>query len=383
MGKLRAFSVAPQHAFGALTTAHAAGDAALFLDPLLPPALRDDVCADFGAASLTIINAAGATRSTTFNDAVTLADDTALVVLTSGSTGEPKGVELTHSALKAAVTQSLARLAFAPVHTVVQALPTHHIAGLLGGLRAKACGAQLLTCDSADALARAAGDLTALVPTQLIRLLETNVDLSRFGTILLGGAATPTHVIERARQRGATLVTSYGMSETCGGCVYDGVPLAGVEVAVDAPEGTAGRIRIRGDQLFRGYRVGRKFVQHPAGAWFVTSDAGTYSEGTLAVHGRLDRTAVSGGENVPLGRVEDAIRELDGVSDAFVFSRDDNTWGEVVLALVVADLSEAAIRSQLRALLPHRWLPRQIRTVAAVPQTGLGKPDRTAALRLF
>src|SRR5690606_8130710 len=89
----------------------------------------------------------------------------------------------------------------------------------------------------------------SLVPTQLRRLLDDGVDVSRFATILVGGGPATGDLLDRARRAGARLVTSYGMSETCGGCVYDGLALDGVEVEV-----VADRIRLRGPVLFSGYR---------------------------------------------------------------------------------------------------------------------------------
>jgi O-succinylbenzoic acid--CoA ligase len=383
MAKLRAFSVPAWHADAVLAQTHAAGDAALFIDPALSPALRDDICARFGPSSLTVIAPNGDTHTVPFADGVTLDDDAALVVLTSGSTGTPKGVELAHAALDAAVTQSLHRLSLSACDTVTLALPTHHIAGLLVGLRARALGAELLWCGSSAALAATNSALTALVPTQLVRLLDVSDDLSHLGTILLGGAKAEPALIDTARQHGATVVTTYGMSETCGGCVYDGVPLAGVEVAIDGADGAEGRILLRGPQLFRGYRTGRSLNVHPLDAWFATSDYGVLSGGELRVLGRLDDTVISGGENVPLAAVQAALQATPGVRDAFVLSRPDAVWGDEILAVIVSDVTVETVRTHLRNVLAAPYLPRRIRRVVAIPTSGLGKPDFAAAQALF
>jgi len=383
MAKLRAFSVPPRHAAAALARTHAAGDAALFFDPALPATLYATLCATFGPSSLTVVATDGSSRTTAFDDGVTLADDTALVVLTSGSTGTPKGVELSHQALAAAVSASLTHLGFTTAHTLVQALPTHHIAGLLVGLRAEALGATVLAVDTPDQLSRVTSDLTALVPTQLARLVAANADLSQLGTILLGGSGVDPDIERLARLNGATIVTSYGMSETCGGCVYDGVPLADVAVEVDAPKAAAGRILLRGAQLFSGYRIGRTLTAHDKDDWFVTSDQGVWQNGRLIVIGRIDSTVVSGGENVPLAAVADALRTTPGVTDVLVLGRTDATWGEEVVAVIVSDTPLETISTHLRDVLPPYFVPRKMRRVTAIPQTSLGKPDHAAALALF
>ncbi len=383
MAKLRAFSVPAWHANALLARTHAAGDAALFIDPALSPAVRDDICARFGPSSLTLIDPNGDTQTVSFTDGVTVNDDTALVVLTSGSTGTPKGVELTHAALEAAVSQSLDRLSLPACDTVALALPTHHIAGLLVGLRAQALGAELVWCGSSAALAATKSSLTALVPTQLVRLLDLSDNLSHLGTILLGGAKAEPALVDTAKKRGVKVVTTYGMSETCGGCVYDGVPLSGVEVTTDGPRGAEGRILLRGPQLFRGYRTGRSLNAHPSDAWFATSDYGVLTGGELRVLGRLDDTVVSGGENVPLAAVRAALQATPGVRDAFVLSRPDALWGDEILAVIVSDVTVETVRTHLRDVLPAPYLPRRMRRVVAIPTSGLGKPDFAAAQALF
>jgi len=383
MAKLRAFSVPPEHADAALTRTHHAGDVALLFDPALAPALRDELCVTFAPSSLTLIDSDGSTHTQNFADGVTLDDTAALVVLTSGSTGTPKGVELSHHALDTAVAASLTRLGLSTANSVIQALPTHHVAGLMGVLRARALDAKLVTVRTTDALAGLTGDLTALVPTQLARLLALNTDLSQLGTILLGGAAANTDLLRDARARGATLVTSYGMSETCGGCVYDGVPLDNTKLAIDGPDHAPGPILIRSPQLFDGYRIGRNLFRYDPNDWFVTSDQGVWKNGVLDVTGRIDQTVVSGGVNIPLTAVQTALETTPGVTEVFVLSRASKTWGDEVVALIVTDTAIDAVKTHLRTVLPPHWVPRQIKAVTALPKTALGKPDHAAAQALF
>lgn len=383
MAKLRAFSVPPEHADAALARTHYAGDAALLLDPALAPRLRTKLCATFAPSSLTLVDDDGSTRTENFAGGAILDDTAALVVLTSGSTGTPKGVELSHPALDTAVAASLARLDLTAANTVIQALPTHHVAGVLGVLRARALGANLVTVRSTDALSALTSDLTALVPTQLARLLALHTDLSQLGIILLGGAAADTNLLHDARTHGATLVTSYGMSETCGGCVYDGVPLDNTTVAIDGPDEAIGQILIRSAQLFSGYRIGTNLLRHEPNDWFVTSDQGVWTDGVLDVTGRIDQTVVSGGENIPLMAVQAAMEAIPGITDVFVLSRASKTWGDEVVALIVGDTTIDAVKTQLRAVLPPHWVPRQIKAVSTLPKTALGKPDHAAAQALF
>lgn len=383
MARLRGFGVPPHAAPDALRDCRSAGDAAVFFDPTLTPSAVQSLADHFGVATLTVADSQGATRTTVLSDPVTVAEDTALVVLTSGSTGEPKGVELGSDALDTAVAASLTRLVTGPVNTVIQALPTHHVAGLLGILRADRLGADLTTVTSADDLCGATGELVSLVPTQLARLVDRDVDLARLGTILLGGARASVDLLDQARAKGATIITSYGMSESCGGCVYDGTPIGTLSCQVDAPSGSPGVISLRGPQMFSGYRSGRTLAPRNSDDWFVTSDVGVLVDGQLTVLGRNDQTVVSGGENVPLLAVDAAMRAVAQVDDVFVFARDHDQWGHEVLAVAVTKMSESDLRDVLKTVLPHAWVPRQIRIVKDVPRTGLGKPDRLKALALF
>ncbi len=140
----------------------------------------------------------------------------------------------------------------------------------------------------------------SLVPTQLRRMLDAGAGLAAFRAILVGGAAVPGSLLADARAAGAQVVTTYGMSETCGGCVYDGMPLDGVSVRT----GVGGQIRIGGPVVFSGYR-NRPDLTAAAldDGWFVTSDVGELAgDGRLTVHGRADEMINTGGEKVGAGR---------------------------------------------------------------------------------
>ena len=316
------------------------------------------------------------------------AEGTALVIATSGSTGEPKGVELSHAALDASARATHARIGLEPGDKWLSCLPWHHIGGIQVMLRARLLSIPLTVHDRFD-VERFAGEpatLVSLVPTQLARLLDARADLARFRVILLGGAAASRALLDRARAAGAAVVTTYGMSETAGGCVYDGVPLDGVEIRLD----DASRVRVRGPMLMSGYR------QEPAATaaafddgWLVTSDLGEIDPaGRLRVIGRIDDVVVTGGENVATSAVAAVLASHPDIADVAVTGVDDERWGQRLVAVVVArtgageTLSLTGIRDWCGDQLAAAAKPRGLVVVPAIPRLGSGKPDRRAITAL-
>jgi o-succinylbenzoate---CoA ligase len=328
----------------------------------------------------------------------TLPRGTALVVATSGSSGTPRAVLLSHAQLAASTAASLARLDCAPGERWALALPVRHVAGLQVLARARALGTEPVVVErpgDAHAIAAASSDAqhVALVPTQLVRCLDAGADLTGFRSVLVGGGPLAPERAAQARDAGIRLVQSYGMTETCGGCVYDGLPLDGVEVAVD----DAGRIALRGPMRATGYlrRPGTDDVSEADAArftddgWFVTDDVGALERGVLRVDGRADDVIVTGGVKVPPALVEAALRTHPGVADVVVVGVSDDEWGERVRAVLVASdpsrpptLSELQDHADVRAL-PSGHVPRELRIVAAIARDGLGKlsADERARLR--
>jgi O-succinylbenzoic acid--CoA ligase len=222
---------------------------------------------------------------------------------------------------------------------------------------------------------------TALVPTQLQRLLDDGAGVEalwQLDAVLVGGAAASPALLARAADAGVTVVRTYGMTETCGGCVYDGVPLPEVDVTV----ADDGRVRIAGPVLFDGY-LGADASELDDG-WFITSDLGTLESGVLRVHGRVDNVIVSGGVKVPAEEVERVVLDLDGVTAAVVVGVPDAEWGERVVAVVHATsgIDLETVRDAGRDALPREWLPRLVLAVESLPMLPSGKPDR-AAVRLM
>jgi len=313
---------------------------------------------------------------------------TDLVVFTSGSTGGGRGVLLSAGAVRASAAATEARLG-GPGSWLL-ALPPSAIGGLQVLARSALAGREPAVLGRGEPLARAvarlpAGDrrYTALVPTQLRRSLAEEPDaLAAFDGVLVGGAATDPALLAQARAAGVHVRTTYGMSETAGGCVYDGVPLDGVAVRV-----ADGGVELSGPVLAHGYRgdpvaTGAAFVD----GWFRTRDAGALApDGVLTVHGRLDDVVISGGVNVSPQAVEAALREHPSVADAVVAGLPDAEWGQRVVAAVVPTPGAAPDLAELRPWVTARLgapaAPRQLTLVDAVPTLHTGKPDRRAVLR--
>jgi o-succinylbenzoate---CoA ligase len=313
--------------------------------------------------------------------------DVAVVVATSGSTGAPKGVQLSAAALRASAAASLARIgadpAARPGKRWLCCLPAFHVAGLQVLVRSMIAGTSPVVTDGVDAAAVAGCGCAyvSLVPTQLRRLLDARAPLAAFDAILLGGAAPPAGLLAEARAAGARVITTYGMSETCGGCVYDGLPLSGVRLRIS----DAGLIGISGAVLFSGYRSRESLGSALDGdGWFWTADLGALDgDGRLTVRGRADDVINSGGEKVVPGEVESVLGTLDGVRDVVIVGVPDSEWGELVTAVIVPEDPAvppelARLRAQARERIPGFAAPRRLILVAEIPMLASGKPDRQA-----
>lgn len=337
-----------------------------------------------------------------------------LVVPTSGSTGEPRRVRLSADALHASGTATAARLG--GHGSWLLALPTTHVAGLQVVARSVLAGTTPVVLDLArgfrGAELAAAADrldgsrrLTSLVPTQVHRILRearsgdpAGLDaLVSFDAVLLGGAATPPTALDALRAAGVRVVTTYGMSETAGGCVYDGQPLDGVAVrAVD------GRVELSGPVLADGYlddpaATAAAFMTDDRDApgpvrWFRTSDLGVVApDGTLTVLGRADDVIISGGVNVAPAAVEAVLAGAPEIGEVCVVGLPDPEWGQTVVAVVTpapgaADVSEdtllAQVRSRVADILGAPAAPRHVVVTDALALRGPGKVDRRAVALL-
>ena len=316
-------------------------------------------------------------------------DGTALVLGTSGSTGDPKRAVLPRRALLASADATHARLG-GPGRWLLP-MPAHHVAGTQVLVRSVRAGTDPVLLDgftvesfaAAAAATTGARRYTSLVPTQVRRLLDAGHGplLASFDAVLVGGAATPPALLAAARAQGVRAVTTYGMTETCGGCVYDGRPLDGVRVELDAD----GTILLGGPTVAVGYLgdPGRTAAAFDAGR-FRTGDLGRLDDGVLHVLGRADDLINTGGLKVAPRVVEDAASALPEVREAVALGLPDDEWGQVVALAVVADppLDPTTLRDRLRPVLPGHALPRRLVQLSSLPLRGPGKPDRRALAAL-
>jgi o-succinylbenzoate---CoA ligase len=325
-------------------------------------------------------------------------DDVALVAVTSGTTGAPKGALLTAAALTASASATHDRLG-GPGSWLL-ALPPHHIAGLQVLVRSVLAGSVPAELDvtsrgfDVTELPRAVRRLdtgrryTALVAAQLAKALTdpaAAAALAELDAVLLGGGPAPRPVLDAAAAAGIAVVRTYGMSETAGGCVYDGVPLDGVLVRVPAD----GRIAIGGATLAKGYRNPVDPDPFADPGWFRTDDLGTVDQaGVLTVLGRADDAISTGGLTVLPQPVEAALCTHPAVGECAVFGLADDRLGQRVVAAIVVrggcqPPTLEALRAHLARTLDATAAPREMHIVDALPRRGIGKVDRMALVRRF
>lgn len=316
-----------------------------------------------------------------------VADDVAVVVSTSGTTGTPKGAMLTAAALIASADATNERLG-GPGSWLL-ALPAHHVAGLQVVVRSIISGTipVALIPGFAPGELRAAIDemdsgrrYASLVAVQLDKALADPVDaaaLAELDAVLIGGGPMPAGLAERASRAGVSVVRTYGMSETAGGCVYDGMPLDGVAVRIDD-----GRILLGGATVAKGYRNPVAPDPFAEPGWFRTDDAGVLDDsGALRVLGRIDDAISTGGLTIMPGLVEAALATHPAIADCAVFGVTDSRLGQRVAAAVVltagsAPPTPAELREHVSRTLDATAAPRDVHVVDDLPRRGIGKVDR-------
>lgn len=323
-------------------------------------------------------------------------DDIAVVVPTSGTTGTPKGAMLSAPALIASATATHDHLG--GPGTWLLALPSYHIAGLqvlvrsvlsgtvpveldiTGGFDVHALPAALERMDTGRRYA-------SLVAVQLAKVLtdpRATAALAGLDAVLLGGGPAPAPVLAEAAAAGITVVRTYGMSETAGGCVYDGRPLDGVTVRIDD-----GRIVLGGPTLAHGYRNPTDPDPFAEPGWYRTDDIGRLDDdGRLQVLGRVDDAISTGGLTVLPPIVEAALTEHPAIAECAVFALPDDALGQRVTAAIVLAPGEPApsvaeLREHVGRTLDVTAAPREVHVVDQLPRTGIGKVDRRALIRDF
>jgi o-succinylbenzoate---CoA ligase len=353
----------------ALLAVWESGDTVLPVDQRLPKAAKDAL---FRAVKPTaVIDTTG--NRTKLREGVTTQSGDAVVIATSGTTGLPKGVILTHDALLASAVASSQRLAVNPDRdTWLGCLPVAHIGGFSVVTKALLTGTPLTLragFDVADVEAASGSHtLVSLVTTALGR-----VRTERWRVILLGGSAMPDDLPPN-------VVRTYGLTETGSGLVYNGVCVDTAEVRC-----LEGHIEVRGPMLFRAYRSdspeGTRATE--SDGWFATGDAGIIGgDGQLRVFGRVGDVIVTGGEKVWPDAVERALRDFAPAREVAVAGRPDAEWGHQVVAWVVADdpdqpPSLEAVREHVKQTLPSYAAPKAMVLVDQLPRTAIGKVQRS------
>ncbi len=301
-----------------------------------------------------------------------VATDIAVVIPTSGSTGAPKEVALSAGALLANANASLQFLEADLGDTWSLLLPTHHIAGVNVLARALALGSEISATNF---------DFTSIVPTQLFRALNgdelLHAALQGAKAVLVGGAATNPELLAQARLSGINVVTSYGMSEMSGGCVYNGSPLHGVEVEIR----DGGRVALRGAMRASGY-LGVDGPLVDGEGWFLTSDAGELIDGKLIVHGRVDDQIISGGEKISLSAIDDFLN-AGGERIYMSCAIPDPQWGEQLCLASSKRLDQLAISQALREEFGRHAVAKLFLEEIELPTTSIGKADRRALAQKF
>lgn len=347
--------------------------------------------------------------------------DAAAVVRTSGSTGTPKQIVLTAAGLRASAAATAQRLGEAgrpgTGHWLL-AVSLHYVAGLAVLSRAVDAGTAVVTMPdgpfTASTFAAAAAQLpddgarlVSLVPTQVSRLLAADADpaglqaLRSFDHVLVGGARLPAPLRAAAEAAGVPLTATYGMAETCGGCVYDGLPLPGVVPEILAPDAEgAGRIRLAGPMVAAGYLddPARTAAHFTSPGRFLTEDLGRLELPTspgglrrLTVTGRADDVVITGGVKVSAAAVQAVLEADPDVADVFVGAVEDPEWGQRLCAAVVPSPTAPAWSARTQRRLadvvkqalgapaaPKTWL-----ALEALPLLSTGKPDRRRLAALF
>ena len=322
-------------------------------------------------------------------------EDIALVVSTSGSTGKPKGAMLTPANLISSADAT--HQALGGEGQWLLAMPAAYIAGIQVLIRSMVAGVEPAFVDlsrgfnvaefaeRAHELARTGErTYTALTPMQLAKATSTlkGIDALRtFSAVLVGGAATNPRLLESAAKLRINVVTTYGSSETSGGCVYNGRPIAGAHVRI-----VDGRIHLGGPMVARGYH----HLDSPdlQDGWFRTSDAGSLENGVLTVLGRTDNVISSGGLKLHPEVLEEELLRIDGVTAACVVGKQDARFGQRICAAytgsaAVPDILDALADAEDAGRIAHWQIPKELKSVAALPQLGPGKVNRTAVLELF
>ncbi len=289
----------------------------------------------------------------------------ALIVTTSGSTGNPKSVLLSAHSLLANARATHKYIGASAGQRWSLLLPTSHIAGLNILIRSIELGTQPVAVESG-------ADFSAIVPTQLHRALTSDslllAHLKKCQSVLVGGGPLDAELRQRAIDAGINVITTYGMTETSGGVVYDGNSLEGISIEIQD-----GRIALQGPQVALGYLDSTLPTNN---GWFITNDLGEIKDGMLIVHGRADDQIISGGEKISLSAIETYLQSEFKNPDIIAFAHRDREWGEKLCIATTTDIALESLQVKLKERFGAHASPKELFKVASIPYLAIGKPDR-------
>jgi len=309
----------------------------------------------------------------------------AIVIPTSGSTGTPKEVAYTADAIRASARASHSYLGAETGDRWSLLLPINHIAGVNVLVRSLELGSDVIDNRlSGKSQTFESAEFTSIVPTQLHRALNGDQELLRHlqsaKKVLVGGAASNAALLRAAQQMDVDVITTYGMSEMSGGCVYDNSPLPGVNVEIN----NEGFIRLRGPMMAAGYLNEPDVWMAATGdGWFTTQDFGTLSAGLLTVSGRADDVIISGGENISLSTIDALLNNHFAPQRFIAFGLPDQEWGTKLCLASDSEMNRDAISDVLRSEFGKFAVPKEFQRVDVLPMRGIGKPDRAALVATF
>ena len=281
-----------------------------------------------------------------------------IVVNTTGSTGIVKGIELTRANLLSSVAATHKFLGTKTGDVWSLLLPTNHIAGINVVARSIVLESDVVGVDDY-------ADFTAIVPTQLHKALNGDAQLLSHlkgcRAVLVGGAATSSQLLDSAKNAGIKVVTTYGSTETCGGCIYNNQPLEGVSVQIDQ----TGLLQVAGPMVFES-------------GWYTTSDLAEIKDGKVFILGRADDVIISGGENISLVSIEKLLGE-----DFIAFGVPDDLWGSKLCLASTRKIDVAQVSKLITENIGKHAVPKEFVVISEIPLMGIGKPDRVTLLENY
>ena len=323
------------------------------------------------------ISGQGPALATGHNQIKYVAENIALVVETSGSTGKPKSVAISTTALIASTNAAHKYLGATPGDSWSLLLPITHIAGLNVIARATALGTKVI--DNRNVSNYVDADFISIVPTQLHRAINGDAKLLEHLTaaeaVLVGGGSTLDELRKKATEKHVKIVSTYGMTEMCGGCIYNQKPLEGVDVEINLE----GLIKLRGPMMATTYLNDQSgWNEITNDGWFQTRDFGEFEDGKLKVLGRADDVIKSGGEKISLIEIEEKFKKYFPNIEVVAFGVPDAEWGEKLCLGVTKQISLTEVQSKLTGV----NAPKEVFVLSQIPRTKLGKVDRPALVNL-